>query len=148
MTVDSSDKKPLEIDPRMNVISCPDGRQLLMIMKTTKKDAGLYECVATNLLGSVSSSCKLSLAREFMQKTFICANNVSIAQAAWRLRRVEWTCESYATLVKWLGQRASIDIFSYIAFSLVINFIHVGLLRCCISRAQTKEKKGKTVNSV
>lgn len=63
-----SDKKPLEIDPRMNVISCPDGRQLLMIMKTTKKDAGLYECVATNALASVSSSCKLSLAREYMQK--------------------------------------------------------------------------------
>ncbi|KAG5834016.1 hypothetical protein ANANG_G00282150 [Anguilla anguilla] len=31
------DKNPLEIDPRMNMISCPDGRQLLMIMKTTKK---------------------------------------------------------------------------------------------------------------
>ncbi|XP_062862335.1 striated muscle preferentially expressed protein kinase isoform X3 [Trichomycterus rosablanca] len=57
------DKKPLEIDPRMNVISCPDGRQLLMIMKTTKKDAGLYECVATNPLASISSSCKISLAR-------------------------------------------------------------------------------------
>uniref|UniRef100_A0AAR2JQ44 non-specific serine/threonine protein kinase n=1 Tax=Pygocentrus nattereri TaxID=42514 RepID=A0AAR2JQ44_PYGNA len=57
------DKKPLEIDPRMNMISCPDGRQLLMIMKTTKNDAGLYECVATNPLASVTSSCKLSLAR-------------------------------------------------------------------------------------
>lgn len=39
-----------------------------MIMKTTKKDAGLYECVATNALASVSSSCKLSLAREYMQR--------------------------------------------------------------------------------
>ncbi|KAM6986598.1 striated muscle preferentially expressed protein kinase [Aplochiton taeniatus] len=57
------DKKPLEIDPRMNMITCPDGRQLLMIMKTTKKDAGLYECVATNPLAVVSSSCTLSLAR-------------------------------------------------------------------------------------
>uniref|UniRef100_A0A8C1W3C0 non-specific serine/threonine protein kinase n=1 Tax=Cyprinus carpio TaxID=7962 RepID=A0A8C1W3C0_CYPCA len=57
------DKKPLEIDPRMNMISCPDGRQLLMIMKTTKKDAGLYECVASNALASVSSSCVVSLAR-------------------------------------------------------------------------------------
>uniref|UniRef100_W5K7Y6 Striated muscle enriched protein kinase b n=1 Tax=Astyanax mexicanus TaxID=7994 RepID=W5K7Y6_ASTMX len=57
------DKKPLEIDQRMNMISCPDGRQLLMIMKTTKNDAGLYECVATNPLASISSSCKLSLAR-------------------------------------------------------------------------------------
>ncbi|XP_051998795.1 striated muscle preferentially expressed protein kinase-like [Xyrauchen texanus] len=57
------DKKPLEIDPRMNMISCPDGRQLLMIMKTTKKDAGLYECVASNPLASVTSSCVVSLAR-------------------------------------------------------------------------------------
>ncbi|XP_052377797.1 striated muscle preferentially expressed protein kinase-like isoform X1 [Oncorhynchus keta] len=57
------DKKPLQIDARMNITSCPDGRQLLMIMTTTKKDAGLYECVATNLLASVSSSCILSLAR-------------------------------------------------------------------------------------
>ncbi|KAL0964076.1 hypothetical protein UPYG_G00318080 [Umbra pygmaea] len=57
------DKKPLQIDARMNMISCPDGRQLLMIMSTNKKDAGLYECVATNPLASVSSSCTLSLAR-------------------------------------------------------------------------------------
>ncbi|XP_067300457.1 striated muscle preferentially expressed protein kinase isoform X2 [Pseudorasbora parva] len=57
------DKKPLEIDPRMNLISCPDGRQLLMIMKTTKKDAGLYECVASNTMASVTSSCVVSLAR-------------------------------------------------------------------------------------
>ncbi|KAM4609475.1 striated muscle preferentially expressed protein kinase [Polymixia lowei] len=57
------DKKPLEIDARMNMISCPDGRQLLMIMQTTKKDAGLYECVATNPLASICSSCTISLAR-------------------------------------------------------------------------------------
>ncbi|XP_032423252.1 striated muscle preferentially expressed protein kinase isoform X1 [Xiphophorus hellerii] len=57
------DKKPLEIDSRMNMISCPDGRQLLMIMQTTKKDAGVYECVATNPLATVSSSCTISLAR-------------------------------------------------------------------------------------
>ncbi|XP_068602864.1 striated muscle preferentially expressed protein kinase [Brachionichthys hirsutus] len=57
------DKKPLEIDARMNMIACPDGRQLLMIMHTTKKDAGVYECVATNPLASVSSSCTISLAR-------------------------------------------------------------------------------------
>uniref|UniRef100_A0A3P9JVS6 non-specific serine/threonine protein kinase n=1 Tax=Oryzias latipes TaxID=8090 RepID=A0A3P9JVS6_ORYLA len=57
------DKKPLEIDARMNMISCPDGRQLLMIMQTTKKDAGVYECVATNPLASVFSSCTISLAR-------------------------------------------------------------------------------------
>lgn len=59
-----SDKKPLEIDARMNMIACPDGRQLLMIMQTTKKDAGVYECVATNPLASVSSSCIISLARK------------------------------------------------------------------------------------
>ncbi|XP_068429339.1 striated muscle preferentially expressed protein kinase isoform X2 [Clinocottus analis] len=57
------DKKPLEIDARMNMIACPDGRQLLMIMQTTKKDAGVYECVATSPLASVSSSCTISLAR-------------------------------------------------------------------------------------
>ncbi|XP_067372487.1 striated muscle preferentially expressed protein kinase [Channa argus] len=57
------DKKPLEIDARMNMIACPDGRQLLMIMQTTKKDAGVYECVAANPLASVSSSCTISLAR-------------------------------------------------------------------------------------
>uniref|UniRef100_A0A3P8WK14 non-specific serine/threonine protein kinase n=1 Tax=Cynoglossus semilaevis TaxID=244447 RepID=A0A3P8WK14_CYNSE len=57
------DKKPLEIDARMNMIACPDGRQLLMIMHTTKKDAGVYECVATNPLASMSSSCTISLAR-------------------------------------------------------------------------------------
>ncbi|XP_068186263.1 striated muscle preferentially expressed protein kinase [Antennarius striatus] len=57
------DKRPLEIDARMNMIACPDGRQLLMIMQTTKKDAGVYECVATNPLASVSSSCTISLAR-------------------------------------------------------------------------------------
>ncbi|XP_042350326.1 striated muscle preferentially expressed protein kinase isoform X2 [Plectropomus leopardus] len=57
------DKKPLEIDARMNMIACPDGRQLLMIMQTTKKDAGVYECVATNPLATVSSSCTISLAR-------------------------------------------------------------------------------------
>ncbi|XP_061774418.1 striated muscle preferentially expressed protein kinase isoform X1 [Nerophis ophidion] len=57
------DKKPVEIDDRMNMIACPDGRQLLMIMQTTKKDAGVYECVATNPIASVSSSCTISLAR-------------------------------------------------------------------------------------
>lgn len=60
------DKKSLEIDARMNMISCPDGRQLLMIMQTTKKDAGVYECVATNPLATVSSSCTISLARKKM----------------------------------------------------------------------------------
>ncbi|MBN3297320.1 SPEG kinase, partial [Amia calva] len=57
------DKKPLDVDARMNIVSCPDGRQLLMILGANKKDAGLYECVATNPLASVTSSCTLSLAR-------------------------------------------------------------------------------------
>ncbi|XP_042558874.1 striated muscle preferentially expressed protein kinase isoform X2 [Clupea harengus] len=56
------DKNTLEIDSRMNLMSSPDGRQLLMILNTTKKDAGLYECVATNPLASVTSSCTISLA--------------------------------------------------------------------------------------
>ncbi|KAK9537940.1 hypothetical protein VZT92_005511 [Zoarces viviparus] len=57
------DKKPLAIDARMNMIACPDGRQLLMIMRTTNKDAGVYECVAKSPLAAVSSSCTISLAR-------------------------------------------------------------------------------------
>ncbi|XP_015214644.2 striated muscle preferentially expressed protein kinase isoform X1 [Lepisosteus oculatus] len=57
------DKKPVVPDSRMNIVSCPDGRQLLMILKANKKDAGLYECVATNPLASATSSCTLSLAR-------------------------------------------------------------------------------------
>ncbi|KTG01856.1 hypothetical protein cypCar_00017645 [Cyprinus carpio] len=55
-------KKPLEINDRMSLVACPDGRQLLMIMKTSKKDAGIYECVASNNLASATSSCILSIA--------------------------------------------------------------------------------------
>ncbi|KAJ8004139.1 hypothetical protein DPEC_G00155670 [Dallia pectoralis] len=58
----TKDKKPLKIDDRINQISCPDGRQLITMMKTSRKDAGLYECAATNPIASVSSSCSLSLA--------------------------------------------------------------------------------------
>uniref|UniRef100_A0A4W5PI88 Striated muscle enriched protein kinase a n=1 Tax=Hucho hucho TaxID=62062 RepID=A0A4W5PI88_9TELE len=58
----TKDKRPLEMDDRMNLISCPDGRQLITIMKTSRRDAGLYECVASNPLASVTSSCTLSLA--------------------------------------------------------------------------------------
>uniref|UniRef100_A0A667WLG6 Striated muscle enriched protein kinase a n=1 Tax=Myripristis murdjan TaxID=586833 RepID=A0A667WLG6_9TELE len=56
------DRKPLEVDDRMNLISHPDGRQLLMIMKTSRRDAGLYECIATNPIATITSSCTLSLA--------------------------------------------------------------------------------------
>uniref|UniRef100_A0A673VRJ5 non-specific serine/threonine protein kinase n=1 Tax=Salmo trutta TaxID=8032 RepID=A0A673VRJ5_SALTR len=58
----TKDKRPLEMDDRMNLISCPDGRQLVTIMKTSRRDAGLYECVASNPLASITSSCTLSLA--------------------------------------------------------------------------------------
>uniref|UniRef100_A0A673GPF5 non-specific serine/threonine protein kinase n=1 Tax=Sinocyclocheilus rhinocerous TaxID=307959 RepID=A0A673GPF5_9TELE len=56
------DKKPLEINDRMSLVAYPDGRQLLMITKTSKKDAGIYECVASNNLASATTSCKLSIA--------------------------------------------------------------------------------------
>ncbi|XP_052415311.1 striated muscle preferentially expressed protein kinase [Carassius gibelio] len=56
------DKKPLEINDKMSLMACPDGRQLLMIMKTSKKDAGIYECVASNNLASATTSCILSIA--------------------------------------------------------------------------------------
>ncbi|KAM3857113.1 striated muscle preferentially expressed protein kinase [Diretmus argenteus] len=58
----TKDRKPLEVDDRMNLISHPDGRQLLMIMKTSRRDAGLYECVAINPIATITSSCTLSLA--------------------------------------------------------------------------------------
>lgn len=54
------DRKPLEADDRM--ISHPDGRQILMIMKSTWKDAGIYECVATNPIATITTSCTLSIA--------------------------------------------------------------------------------------
>ncbi|XP_016129170.1 striated muscle preferentially expressed protein kinase [Sinocyclocheilus grahami] len=56
------DKKPLEINDRMSLVAYPDGRQILMIMKTSKKDAGIYECVASNNLASATTSCILSIA--------------------------------------------------------------------------------------
>ncbi|KAM6945408.1 striated muscle preferentially expressed protein kinase-like [Aplochiton taeniatus] len=56
------DKRPLAVEDRMSQISHPDGRQLLMILRTSRRDAGLYECVATNPLGASSSSSSLSLA--------------------------------------------------------------------------------------
>lgn len=56
------DRKPLEVDDRMNLISHPDGRQLLTIMKSSRKDAGVFECVATNPIAAVTTSCTLSIA--------------------------------------------------------------------------------------
>uniref|UniRef100_I3K362 Striated muscle enriched protein kinase a n=1 Tax=Oreochromis niloticus TaxID=8128 RepID=I3K362_ORENI len=56
------DRKPLEVDDRVNLISHPDGRQLLMIRKSTYKDAGVYECVASNPIATITTSCTLSIA--------------------------------------------------------------------------------------
>ncbi|KAK0135678.1 Striated muscle preferentially expressed protein kinase [Merluccius polli] len=57
-----TDRRPVEVDNRVSLISHPDGRQLLVIMKTSQKDAGLYECVAKNTLATITSSCTLCLA--------------------------------------------------------------------------------------
>ncbi|XP_041637580.1 striated muscle preferentially expressed protein kinase isoform X2 [Cheilinus undulatus] len=56
------DRKPLEVEDRVNLVSHPDGRQLLMIMKSSHKDAGVYECVATNPIATITTSCTLSIA--------------------------------------------------------------------------------------
>ncbi|XP_030435851.1 striated muscle preferentially expressed protein kinase isoform X1 [Gopherus evgoodei] len=57
------DKQALVSDAVVNIVSCKDGRQLLSIPKTCKKDAGLYECTAANALGTATSSCTLAVAR-------------------------------------------------------------------------------------
>ncbi|GCC21542.1 hypothetical protein chiPu_0020014 [Chiloscyllium punctatum] len=59
----SKDQQPLLSDDRVLIVSCPDGRQLVTIAKTSRKDVGVYECSATNPLGSAHSSCTVSLAR-------------------------------------------------------------------------------------
>ncbi|XP_035478783.2 striated muscle preferentially expressed protein kinase isoform X2 [Scophthalmus maximus] len=56
------ERKPLEVDDRINLISHPDGRQLLTIMKSSRRDAGIYECVATNPIATITTSCTLSIA--------------------------------------------------------------------------------------
>ncbi|XP_062270568.1 striated muscle preferentially expressed protein kinase [Scomber scombrus] len=56
------DRKPLEADDRINLISPPDGRQLLIIKKSSRKDTGVYECVATNTIATITTSCTLSIA--------------------------------------------------------------------------------------
>lgn len=48
----------------MVIVSCKDGRQLLSIPHAGKRHAGLYECSATNVLGSVTSSCTVAVARK------------------------------------------------------------------------------------
>ncbi|KAF1371856.1 hypothetical protein PFLUV_G00273700 [Perca fluviatilis] len=56
------DRKPLQVDDRINLRSHPDGRQLLMITKSSRRDAGVYECVATNPIATITTSCTLSIA--------------------------------------------------------------------------------------
>ncbi|XP_060923146.1 striated muscle preferentially expressed protein kinase [Limanda limanda] len=56
------DRKSLEVDDRMNLISHPDGRQLLTITKSSRRDTGIYECVATNPIATITTSCTLSIA--------------------------------------------------------------------------------------
>ncbi|XP_034034082.1 striated muscle preferentially expressed protein kinase-like isoform X2 [Thalassophryne amazonica] len=58
----TKDWKPLEVDDRITLVSHPDGRQLLTIAKSSRRDAGIYECVATNLIASITTSCSLSIA--------------------------------------------------------------------------------------
>ncbi|XP_015282388.1 PREDICTED: striated muscle preferentially expressed protein kinase [Gekko japonicus] len=57
------DKCPIVSEGVLNIVACKDGRQLLTISKASKKDAGLYECNATNALGTATSSCTISIAR-------------------------------------------------------------------------------------
>ncbi|KAJ4924345.1 hypothetical protein JOQ06_000585, partial [Pogonophryne albipinna] len=56
------DRKQLVLDDRINLMSHPDGRQLLMIPKSSRRDAGVYECVATNPIAAITTSCTLSIA--------------------------------------------------------------------------------------
>ncbi|XP_029696722.1 striated muscle preferentially expressed protein kinase isoform X8 [Takifugu rubripes] len=56
------DRKPLQVDDRMSLVSHPDGRQILQIIKSNQKDDGVYECVATNPIATITTSCTLSVA--------------------------------------------------------------------------------------
>ncbi|XP_061745525.1 striated muscle preferentially expressed protein kinase isoform X2 [Nerophis ophidion] len=56
------DRKAVLADDRISLISHPDGRQLLTILKCIQKDAGVYECLATNPIAAITTSCTLSIA--------------------------------------------------------------------------------------
>ncbi|XP_075386144.1 striated muscle preferentially expressed protein kinase isoform X2 [Tenrec ecaudatus] len=56
-------KQSLRAEPSVVIVSCKDGRQLLSIPRAGRKHAGLYECSATNVLGSTTSSCTVAVAR-------------------------------------------------------------------------------------
>lgn len=64
----STDKRVLVSEGVLNIVACKDGRQLLTISKVSKKDAGLYECNATNALGTATSSCTIAVARKNKQR--------------------------------------------------------------------------------
>ncbi|XP_060049624.1 striated muscle preferentially expressed protein kinase isoform X2 [Erinaceus europaeus] len=57
------DKQSLRSEPSVVVVSCKDGRQLLSIPRASRRHAGLYECSASNVLGSITSSCTVAVAR-------------------------------------------------------------------------------------
>uniref|UniRef100_A0A8C4Q1Q0 Uncharacterized protein n=1 Tax=Eptatretus burgeri TaxID=7764 RepID=A0A8C4Q1Q0_EPTBU len=57
------DKKPLSSDGHIKTSSGADGRHILTALKATKKDVGTYECVASNSVGTESSSCRVCLAQ-------------------------------------------------------------------------------------
>uniref|UniRef100_A0A452SF79 Striated muscle enriched protein kinase n=1 Tax=Ursus americanus TaxID=9643 RepID=A0A452SF79_URSAM len=59
----TKDKQSLRSEPSVIIVSCKDGRQLLSIPRAGKRHAGLYECSATNVLGSITSSCTVAVAR-------------------------------------------------------------------------------------
>lgn len=59
-----ADKRSLQPDNALSIVSCKDGRQMLTISKVSRKDAGLYECAAANTLGTAISSCTLAVARK------------------------------------------------------------------------------------
>ncbi|XP_075904711.1 striated muscle preferentially expressed protein kinase-like isoform X3 [Nelusetta ayraudi] len=56
------DRKPLEVDDRMSLVAHPDGRQLLRISRSSRRDDGVYECVAANAIATITTSCTLTIA--------------------------------------------------------------------------------------
>nr|XP_057907999.1 striated muscle preferentially expressed protein kinase isoform X2 [Doryrhamphus excisus] len=56
------DRKALLADDRVSLMSHPDGRQLLKILKCSPRDAGVYECLATNPIAAITTTCTLSIA--------------------------------------------------------------------------------------
>ncbi|XP_055967665.1 LOW QUALITY PROTEIN: striated muscle preferentially expressed protein kinase [Sorex fumeus] len=59
----TKDKQSLHSEPSVVIVSCKDGRQLLSIPRASRRHAGLYECSASNVLGTVTSSCTVAVAR-------------------------------------------------------------------------------------